>query len=144
MTTTATDHPTPLNGQTGNMVAMTAEEHAAPARKRATFGVRACPECGAKFKANHPGAQFCTPAHKTAFHNRQKGRASVVMLAMAYRQKRGAKGTGAECFKEMCRLLDLFNAEDREAGRPGAASYVEGLKRRDTVSGWDARAFYGR
>lgn len=144
MTTATIDHPAVHEGQPSNLVAMTPEEHAAPARKRATFGTRACPECGVKFKANHPGAQFCTTAHKTAFHNRQKGRASVVMLAMAYRQKRGAKGTGAESFKEMCRLLDLFNAEDREAGRPGAASYVEGLKRRESVSGWDARAFYGR
>ena len=130
MTTTATDHPTPLNGQTGNMVAMTAEEHAAPARKRATFGVRACPECGAKFKANHPGAQFCTPAHKTAFHNRQKGRSHAIMYAMAYRQGRGRKGVAAEAFKELSRLLDRFNAEDRAAGRPSAMTYVEGLQRR--------------
>lgn len=102
----------------------------APARKRPTFGLRACPECGAKFKAGHPGAQFCTARHKTAFHNRQKGRAHVVMYAMAYRQLRGRKGIGAESFKELSRLLDRFNAEDREAGRPSAATYVEGLQRR--------------
>lgn len=123
----------------------TAHPAEAPARKRATFGRRECPECGVKFTAGNIGAQFCTPAHKTAFHNRQKGRASVVMLAMAYRQKRGGKGTGAECFKEMCRLLDLFNEEDRRAGRPSAAQYVEGLKRRGQFgSAMDARLHYGR
>ena len=130
MTTTATDHPTPLNGQTSNVRAVTKEEHAAPARKVPTFGMRACPECGEKFKATHPGAQFCKPAHKTAFHNRQKGRSHAIMYAMAYRQLRGRKGIGAEAFKELSRLLDRFNAEDREAGRPSAASYVEGLQRR--------------
>lgn len=116
----------------------------APAKKARTFGTRTCAECGERFVANHPGSQFCTATHKLAFHNRQKGRSSVVMIAMAYRQKRGAKGTGAEAFKEMCRLLDLFNEEDRKAGRPSAASYIEGQKRREVVSGWDARAFYGR
>lgn len=123
----------------------TADEAPAVAKKARTYGSRACAECGVKFVAGHPGAQFCAPAHKTAFHNRQKGRASVVMLAMAYRQKRGGKGTGATAFKEMCRLLDLFNDEDRKAGRPSAASYVEGLKRRDVINtGWEARAHYGR
>lgn len=117
----------------------------APVKKARTYGMRTCAECGAKFTAGHQQAQFCSTAHKTAFHNRQKGRSSVVMLAMAYRQKRGGKGTGAESFKEMCRLLDLFNEEDRKAGRPSAASYVEGMKRRDLINtGWEARAHYGR
>lgn len=121
------------------------EATAAPAKKARTYGTRTCAECGDTFTAGHTGAQFCTPAHKNAFHNRQKGRASVVMLAMAYRQKRGGKGTGATAFREMCRLLDLFNEEDRKAGRPSAASYVEGLKRRDVINtGWEARAHYGR
>lgn len=117
----------------------------APAKKARTYGSRTCCECGQKFVAKHPGAGFCTPAHKTAFHNRQKGRSSVVMIAMAYRQKRGGKGTGAEAFKEMCRLLDLFNEEDRKAGRPSAATYIEGQKRRDQFNtGWEARGHYGR
>lgn len=115
------------------------------AKAARTYGTRTCAECGEKFTAKHTGAQFCAPAHKTAFHNRQKGRASVVMLAMAYRQKRGGKGTGAECFREMCRLLDLFNEEDRKAARPSAASYVEGMKRRDLHNtAWESRAHYGR
>lgn len=117
----------------------------AAARKRSTFGMRTCCECGLKFRAGHPGAQFCTPAHKLAFHNRQKGRSAAIMYAMAYRQKRGAKGTGAESFKELCRLLDLYNAEDREAGRPSAAQYVEGLMRRDHFgTAWESRANRGR
>lgn len=104
---------------------------AAPAEKRPAYGFRACAECGGRFGAKHPAAQFCSPAHKTAFHNRQKGRSHVIMYAMAYRQGRGKKGTPADCLKEMCRLLDQFNREDREAGRPSAVAYVEGLKRRD-------------
>lgn len=117
----------------------------APAKRARTFGRRTCAECGEQFVATHPGSQFCTKEHKTAFHNRQKGRASVIAYAMAYRQKRGAKGLGADCFKEMCRLLDLFNEEDRNAGRPSAASYVEGMKRRDHFgTAWESRAHYGR
>lgn len=118
---------------------------AKPAKKRPTYGTRKCGECGEAFTANHVSSGFCCPAHKLAFHNRQKGRASVVIIAMAYRQKRGGKGTGAEAFKEMCRLLDVFNEEDRKAGRPSAASYLEGQKRRDVyVTGFEARARYGR
>jgi len=52
------------------------------------------------------------------------------MYAMAYRQGRGRKGVAAEAFKELSRLLDRFNAEDRAAGRPSAMAYVEGLQRR--------------
>ena len=103
---------------------------AAQPKKKPTFGGRVCPECGDKFVAAHPNAQFCSAAHKTAFHNRQKGRAHVIMYAMAYRQGRGRKGVAAEAFKETCRLLDMFNAEDRAAKRPSALSYVEGLQRR--------------
>ncbi|WDS38338.1 hypothetical protein W2_gp028c [Caulobacter phage W2] len=136
----------------------TAEATTAPAAKKAaTFGKRICPECGETFTAKHPSAQFCTPAHKLAFHNRAKGRSHVIAYAMAWRGSRNAKAKKAEgetqqtvsdkrraalakadrrrtigkaAFSEMCRLLDQFAAEDRAAGRPTMEAYVSGLERR--------------
>jgi hypothetical protein len=129
--TTALDHPVLTPDAAPNMTV----------KKARTFGGRVCCECGVKFAAKHPNAQFCTPAHKLTFHNRQKGRSAAVMYAMAYRQKRGKAGIGGDSLKELCRLLDLYNAEDFAAGRPSAATYVEGLKRRDHFgTAWESRA----
>jgi hypothetical protein len=123
----------------------------------ATFGKRVCPECGETFVAKFVVSQFCNPAHKTAFHNRQKRRAHVIAYAMAWRGSRNAKvkladgedkatlaekrraalakadrrrNVGKKAFGEMCRLLDQFAAEDRAAGRPSMESYVSSLDRR--------------
>lgn len=125
----------------------TAAQDTAPAqaKRKPTFGRKTCAECGEKFTAGSPRSAFCTPAHKLAFHNRSKGRSAAISYAMAYRLKRGKKGVGAESFKELCRLLDLYNAEDREAGRPSAADYVEGMMRRDVFGeAWESRAHRGR
>lgn len=87
---------------------------------------RTCAECNQSFQAANPKRLFCCPEHKLAFHNRCAARGKVLIpLAMAWRGKRGAAGLPSSAFKEMCRMLDRFAAEDREAGRMRMDTYVE-------------------
>lgn len=86
-----------------------------------------CPECGARFAQAHHRQMFCTPAHKSAFGNRQTGRAAVVQLGQVWRAARGSKDpavreAGKLAFALMCRSLDSFNTEDRLAGRMNAVA----------------------
>ena len=104
-----------------------------PARK-AVFR-RTCLECGEGFKSWHPDAAFCSRAHGTAFHNRSAKRGKVATpLLLAWRGKRGSGDVAKYAFQELCRMADLWNAEDREAGRPNMIATVD-AKRRD---GWSA------
>jgi hypothetical protein len=96
---------------------------------------RTCLECGAGFKSWHPDAAFCSREHGTAFHNRSAKRGKVATpFLLAWRGKRGSGDVAKYAFQELCRMADLWNAEDREAGRPNMIPLVEG-KRRD---GWSA------
>jgi hypothetical protein len=80
-----------------------------------------CPECGQSFAQVHHRQSFCTPAHKVAFNNRLTGR-SVAQLAQAWRAARSSKDpamrqAGNMAFKMLCQKTDMFNEEDRNAGR---------------------------
>ncbi len=87
---------------------------------------RICPECNQPFATQNRKRLFCSDAHKLAFHNRCAARGKVLIpLAMAWRTKRGGGGTAKKALAEMCRLLDRYAAEDREAGRMRAVDYVE-------------------
>lgn len=92
---------------------------------------KVCPECGRpvyRKTKKGPVPTFCCPEHKVAFNNRQIVRGRVIIsLAMAWRQQRGKKGTGSAAYREMIRIVDKFNAEDREAGRPLVTNYVADL-----------------
>ncbi len=53
-------------------------------------GGRKCPECGQAFKPAQWRQLFCSPKHKSEFHNRQTVRGRVLTpLVMAARQTRG-------------------------------------------------------
>lgn len=103
--------------------AITGEDNTAIAckcPKRPKLFTCTCCECGETFQAKRYWAQFCTPAHKAAFHNRSAKRGKVMMPPMlAWRGSKAKKGddTGRSARAEMCRLADKFNAEDRAAGR---------------------------
>ena len=109
--------------------------------------LRTCPECGQQFRTARHDQEFCTPVHKAAFHNRSSkiGR-SLVPMAMAWRAGRNARGnspealalkeSAARAFAEMCRLIDVAVAEDREAGRTPKLEYV---RRRWRLEGTDRR-----
>ena len=103
-----------------------------PAKRRRTTPCT-CGECGVRFQATRVDAQFCSPAHKTAFHNRMKGRSAAIAYAMAWRGGRGGNDVAKVAYGELCRLLDRYNAEDRAAGRPSAQAYVAGLQARQLI-----------
>lgn len=87
---------------------------------------RTCAECNQPFQALNRKRLFCCPEHKLAFHNRCATRGKVLIpLAMAWRTKREGGGTAKKAFAEMCRVLDGYAAEDREAKRMPMATYVE-------------------
>jgi ribosomal protein S27AE len=81
--------------------------------------LRTCPECGAAFTATHGRQTFCTTAHKQAFHNLMMTRGKALMpLALVWRSKRKPSTPDSRyAFQELCKLLDIHNAEDRAAGR---------------------------
>lgn len=96
---------------------------------------KVCPQCGVEFDGN-ARKEFCSPAHKTTFHNLSLKRA-VVLLPLLQTWRTGRHGQGREtatfAFREACSLLDRYNAEDRSTGRnPGL---VVEKKRSD---GWRA------
>ena len=106
----------------------------APARKtsKPTISARAsertCPECGGEVvrrSARGPMPTFCTPECKKAHANRHivEGRA-VIALLKAWRIDRAQGPIAQASFAEVNRILDQFNAQDREAGRPRADLYA--------------------
>ena len=84
-----------------------------------------CPECRTPVS---DGKTFCSPAHKTAFHNRSSARGRVVIpLLMCARIQRNRAGTSAtRAWSEARTLLDRYAAEDKAAGRMSAVDYVAG------------------
>ena len=86
---------------------------------------RHCQECGKAFAPNRPQQVFCTPAHKTAFWNRQAKRGKVLMpLLLTMTNERRAPSGSEDA--ELCsyarntvyELAAIWNAEDKDAGRP--------------------------
>lgn len=95
-----------------------------------------CPECLASF-AGDVTAVFCTPAHKQAFHNRAMKRGKVLVpMLLAWRAAKSKRKdpVGAWAFGEICWMADMWNAEDRAAGRMAAGTYLLPKHR----SGWSA------
>lgn len=98
---------------------------------------RICPECSAPFKATHGRQAFCTGAHQRAFHDRDRVRGlALVPLLQAWRAARGrgkASEIGKYAFAQLCALTDIYNAEDKAAGRN--PSHLIATRRRE---GWAA------
>lgn len=98
---------------------------------------RTCPECGVAFLGG-PDARFCTTTHKDAWHNRAGKRGKVAMpLVQAWAQARGRRGDKelrAWAFRELEKLADYYNAQDRAAGRMSAVDYLRPKMR----AGWRA------
>jgi hypothetical protein len=97
---------------------------------------RICPECGEAFVGG-PDSRFCTPAHRYAWRNRAGKRGMVAMpLVQAWRGGKSRKGdeVARYAFGELCALADLFNEEDRAAGRLPAGDYL----RPKMEAGWRA------
>lgn len=92
---------------------------------------RVCPECGGEVvrrSARGPMPTFCSQECKKAHANRHivEGRA-VIALLKAWRIDRAQGEIAKEAFAQVNRMLDQFNAQDREAGRPRADLYAAKL-----------------
>lgn len=90
--------------------------------------LKVCPECGGPVERRSklgPVPTFCSPEHKKAFGNRQlvEGRA-VIGLLKAWRIERGSGPIASASLAQVCTILDGFNADDREVGRPRADIYA--------------------
>lgn len=97
--------------------------------KAVAAGERVCPECGQTFKAAQWRQLFCSPKHKSEFHNRQTVRGRVLTpLVMAARQTRGGsrgdKGTGRAARGDADFLMQRWTDDDRAAGRMPMVAYV--------------------
>jgi hypothetical protein len=106
--------------------------------KRKSRGKRfhkVCPECACAFIGPRD-QRFCTDAHKTAFHNLMKKRGGVaVPLMLAWRLgKSKASEESRYALAQLSALADLWNAEDKAAGRMSAATYIKHKMR----EGWRA------
>jgi hypothetical protein len=93
--------------------------------------MKICPGCGQKVDrqgARGPKATYCTAACKREKNNRDIQRGGVIVgFAQAWRVNRGSGEIAQASFAELCSILDAFNAEDRDAGRPRADIYAAKL-----------------
>jgi endogenous inhibitor of DNA gyrase (YacG/DUF329 family) len=87
-----------------------------------------CPNCGGEVvrrSARGPMPTFCSADCKKAHANRHivEGRAVIAFLK-AWRIDRAQGEIAQGSFAEVCAIVDQFNAQDREAGRPRADLYA--------------------
>lgn len=87
-----------------------------------------CPECGtevARKSAKGPAPKFCGPDCRRAHSNRHmvEGRAVIAFLK-AWRADRGSGEIAKTAFAQACQILDGFNSNDREQGRPRPDLYA--------------------
>lgn len=117
--------------------AISAPEGASPAQDAGNapggrLAANPCPNCGQRFPRGTRGSPklFCGQDCRKAFHKRQARRGeALAAFVLAWRGKRGS-GPGAKAaFAELCSIADLFNAEDREAGRPPMVDYTSAVLR---------------
>lgn len=90
-----------------------------------------CPECGGQVvrrSARGPMPTFCSPKCKRDHGNRHivEGRAVIAFLK-AWRIDRGSGPIAQAALSQMCQIVDQFNAQDRDAGRPRADLYAAKL-----------------
>lgn len=85
-----------------------------------------CTHCGGALpprpeKQRGPRKQYCSDACKKArSHQRLVRGSAVIEWAQAWRRNRAQGPVATAAFAQLCQILDQFNAEDFEAGRPPA------------------------
>lgn len=92
---------------------------------------RICPECGQPTVRRSDRGRFptfCCPEHKKSFENRHIAEGlAVIRLLKAWRIDRGTGEIAQQSFAQVCQIVDLFNSEDAQAGRPRADLYAAKL-----------------
>lgn len=81
-----------------------------------------CAECGDTFTPAKAAQSFCCAAHRQSFHHRNavRGQAAIPLLQVMRTSKNGRTELTAYAWRELCALGDIWNAEDRKAGRTPA------------------------
>lgn len=96
---------------------------------------KVCPNCGGpvvRLSQRGPTPTFCDAKGKGVCKrehgNRHivEGRA-VIALLKAWRIDRGTGEIAKDAFSQMCQIVDQFNAQDRDDGRPRADLYAAKL-----------------
>lgn len=110
---------------------------ASPARPKAI-----CPECGEPVIQSGKGRERifhdeCKQAHANRRAVRGK---SIMTLLQAWRVDRGSGPVAQAAFREVCSMVDTFNAEDHEARRPRATVHAKALLAQGSYV--DRRAVY--
>jgi hypothetical protein len=80
---------------------------------------RTCAECGQSFKCAPGPKKFCSNEHRKAFDNRNRARGYLIvpLVQMWRKGKNGRTEDTAYALQQMARLADLWNEEDKAAGR---------------------------
>jgi hypothetical protein len=94
-----------------------------------------CPNCGGpvvRTSAKGPPPTFCDAKGKGVCKREMNNRLTVEGRAVigflkAWRIDRGSGEIAQGSFAQVCEILDLLNAQDREAGRPRADLYAATL-----------------
>lgn len=97
--------------------------------ERAREGI--CPNCGGpvvRLSNRGPVPTFCDARGKGVckreHFNRHLGEGrAVIALLKAWRVDRGTGEIAKTAFAQMCQIVDQFNADDRDEGRPRADLY---------------------
>jgi hypothetical protein len=115
--------------------------------ERATAEPRRCPNCSTAIVRapgqRGPAQTFCKPTAERncakEYHNREitEGRA-VIALLKAWRVDRGAGEIASTCLREVCSIVDSFNAADLKADRM-RADYYAAIKLHDGLRYMDRR-----
>lgn len=123
----------PGNGPSGDFEAQPHQPPIAPSPSQPAAAPRQrkrCPECGAETPPKKRGVMkiFCDSKCRARYHARSKARGQpLIPLLLAWRTGRGQTDVAQRAYRELNTILDAFAAEDRAAGRPPAAEYVERL-----------------
>ena len=89
---------------------------------------RTCQECGDKYAATKSSSKFCSTGCRKIFNNRRAQRGALMydaFMGMRYDRK-AAKEAGID-YTFMCRIGEMFNAEDkgRRTYRPASEVIAE-------------------
>lgn len=92
-----------------------------------------CPNCGepvvrGQNQRKGPAPKYCSNYCKRQMNNRLMAEgAAVIGLIKAWRIDRGTGEIAKRSFQQVCEIVDLLNAQDKEASRPRADYYAATL-----------------
>lgn len=108
-------------------------------KNESTAPARQCQWCGEEYRSRAHARLYCSPSckQKMASFFTSLGK-SIAADAMAWRRVRGNKAKGgAECFQDLCFMLDRANEKfrsDRPKGAPSINDYVVARRKANGIT----------